>query len=162
MLGLLHRLGEGFARIHSRSGQDRRHAVQVGLRHRHQSLRPARRRRHPLGRRPRLRSAQLHEGLRRLRRRHQVRRQDPPRRQDGDPQRRSSRHRKLHLVQGQGREEGPHADRSRLRFLARWRSLQLHLLPERQQLRPRHRRIHGSRRRRRRLVDQVASPTASR
>ena len=35
----------------------------------------------------------FHEGLRRLRRRHQVRRQDAPRRQDGDPQRRPSRHR---------------------------------------------------------------------
>ena len=32
-----------------------------------------------------------------------------------------------------------------LRWLARRRSLQLHLLPERQQLRPRHRRFHGSR-----------------
>ena len=34
VLGVLHQLGEGFARIHSRSGQDRRHAVQVGIGHR--------------------------------------------------------------------------------------------------------------------------------
>ena len=34
------------------------------------------------------RPGQLHEGLRRLRRRHQVGRQDPPRGQDGDPRRR--------------------------------------------------------------------------
>ena len=40
-----------------------------------------------------------------------------------------------------------HAGRGRLRFVARRRSLQLHLLPERQQLRARHRRLHGSRRR---------------
>ena len=78
---------------------------------------------HSLGRRPRLRSAELHEGLRRLRRRDQVRRQDAPRGQDGDPERRSSGHREVHLVQGEGREEGPHADRRRLRFVARRRRL---------------------------------------
>ena len=50
-------------------------------------------------RRHRQRPAQLHEGLRRLRRRHQVRRQDPPRCQDGHPQHRPSRHRRLHRVQ---------------------------------------------------------------
>ena len=38
MLGLLHQLGKGFARFHPDSGQDRRHALQVGIRHRHQSL----------------------------------------------------------------------------------------------------------------------------
>ena len=91
VLGLLHRFGEGFARIDSRPGEDRRHAVQVGLGHGHQPVGAARRGRDPFGRRPRLRAAQLHEGLRRLRRRDQVRRQDAPRRQDGDPQRRSSR-----------------------------------------------------------------------
>ncbi len=37
----------------------------------------------------------LHEGLRLVRRRHQVGRQDPPRREDGHPQRRPSRHRRL-------------------------------------------------------------------
>ena len=72
------------------------------------------------------------------------RRQDAARGQDGDPERRSSRYRELHLVQGEGREEGPHADRRGLRFLARRRRLQLHLLPERQQFRARHRRVHGS------------------
>ena len=48
-------------------------------------------------------------------------------------------HRKVHLVQGEGREEGAHADRRGLRFVARRRRLQLDLLPERQQLRARHR-----------------------
>ena len=75
------------------------------------------------------------------------RRQDPPRGQDGDPERRPSGHREVHLVQGEGREEGPHADRRRLRFVARRRSVQLDLLPERQQHRARHRRVHASRRR---------------
>ena len=37
----------------------------------------------------------------------------------------------------QGREEGAHADRCRLRSFDRWRGIQLDLLPERQQLRPR-------------------------
>ena len=148
MLGLLHRLGEGFARIDSGPGQDRGHAVQVGLGHGHEPFGAARRGRDALGRRARLRAAFLHEGVRCLRGRHQVRRQDAPRGQDGDPQRGPSRHRALHLVQGQGREEGPHAGGGGLRRLARRRSLQLHLLPERQQFRARHRRIHGSRRRR--------------
>ncbi len=76
-----------FARQHPDAGQDRGHALQVGLGHRHQPLAAALLHRIPLRRRNRLRPAQLHEGLRRLRRRHQVRRQDPPRRQDGHPQR---------------------------------------------------------------------------
>ena len=61
----------------------------------------------PLRRRHRLRPAQLHARLRRLRRRHQVRRQDPPRRQDGHPQRRPSRHRRLHRVQGRRKKPRP-------------------------------------------------------
>ena len=71
---------------------------------------------HAVGRRPRFRSAELHEGLRRVRGRDQVGRQDAPRGQDGDPERRPSRHRELHLVQGERREEGAHADRRGLRF----------------------------------------------
>ena len=93
VLCLLHRLGERFARIHSRSRQDRRHALQVGLGHRHQPLAAARRKRHSLRRRTRLRSAVLHEGLRRIRRRHQIRRQNAPRGEDGHPQRRPPRYR---------------------------------------------------------------------
>ena len=38
VLGLLHQLGERLARFHPHSGQDRRHALQVGIRHRHQSF----------------------------------------------------------------------------------------------------------------------------
>ena len=70
---------------------------------------------HPLvgraaqGRRHRLRPGQLHAGRRRLGRHHQVRRQDPPRRQDGHPRRRPSRHRGLHLVQGARGAQGPGA-----------------------------------------------------
>ena len=67
----------------------------------------ARRRRHRLG------SGLVHEGLRRLRRRDQVGRQDPPRGEDGHPQRRPSRHRGVHRLQGRRREEGLGADRRR-------------------------------------------------
>ena len=97
--------------------QDRRHAVQVRLGHRQQPLGDplvegaARRRRH------RVRPGLVHEGLRRVRRRHQVGRQDAPRREDGHPQRRASRHRRVHQLQGRGREEGVGADRCRLRRL---------------------------------------------
>ena len=104
-----------------------------------------------LRRRHRLRSAQLHERLRRLCRRHQVRRQDAPRRQDGHPQRRPSRHRRLHRVQAEGRSQGLGAHRAGLRRQrSRLRCLLVHLLPERQQLRARDRRLHvrgGARRR---------------
>ena len=105
--------------------------------------------------------SQLHARLRRLRRRHQVRRQNPPRRQDGHPQRRPSRHRRLHRVQSEGRAEGVAPDAGRLRRLRpRLRGLQLHLLPERQQLRPRHRRVHGRRRSRRPPSPPAPSSTA--
>ena len=58
-------------------------------------------------------SGELHEGLRRLRRRDQERRQDPARRQDGHPRRRPSRHRRFHQLQGQRGEEGLGAHRCR-------------------------------------------------
>jgi len=76
------------------------HAVQVRLRHRFQSLR------HPLvegtvGRRwDGVRAGVVHERLRRVRGRHQVRRQDSPGGEDGDPQRRPSGHRRIHQLQG--------------------------------------------------------------
>ena len=49
----------------------------------------------------------LHEGLRRLRRRHQVRRQDAPRGEDGHPQRRPSGRRRVHRLQGRSRSARP-------------------------------------------------------
>ena len=121
VLGLLHQLGRRHDGVDPRPGQDRGHALQVRLRHRHQPVGhpllegAARRRRHGLG--PGL----VHEGLRRLRRRDQVGRQDPPRREDGDPQRRPSRHRRVHQLQGRGGEEGLGADRRRLRRLVQRR-----------------------------------------
>ena len=90
--------------VDPRAGQDRGHALQVRLGHRHRTCRRIRssqrapqRRRHGLG--PGL----VHEGLRRVRRRHQVGRQDAPRGQDGHPQRRSPRRRRLHRLQGRSK-----------------------------------------------------------
>ena len=92
---------------------------------------------------------QLHARLRRLRRRGQVGRQDPPRRQDGHPRRRPSRHRRVHQLQAQGREEGLGPDRGRLRPELHRRGVRLGRLPERQPFGPRHGRLHarGGRRR---------------
>ena len=52
-----------FAGLHPDAGQDRRHAVQVGQRHGHQSFRAARIDRRTFRRRTGLRPAQLHERL---------------------------------------------------------------------------------------------------
>ena len=100
--------------------------------------------------------------LRRLRRRHQVGRQDPPRGQDGHPERRSPRRRGVHLVQGQGREEGLGADRRGLRRFVRRRGVQVGLLPELEQLGPRHRRVHGGRAEGPRVVARAPYATAGR
>ena len=135
------------------AGQDRGHAVQVRLGHRHQPVAHPLVARVPQRRRHRLGPGQLHARLRRLRRRHQVGRQDPARGQDGHPQHRPPRRRGVHLVQGQGREEGLGADRRRLRRLVRRRGLQVGLLPELEQLGARHRRLHGGGAEGPRLVD---------
>ena len=58
------------------------------------------------------RPAVVHAGLRPDRGRGEERRQDPPRRQDAVAQGLAPGHHGVHRVQGQGREEGPHADRS--------------------------------------------------
>jgi ribonucleoside-diphosphate reductase alpha chain len=83
-------------------------------------------------------SSQLHEGLRCVRRSDQVWWKDAARGENGDPECGSPGHPIVHLVQGQGREEGAHADRRGLRCRYRWRRVWLHLLPERQQFGARH------------------------
>ena len=140
--------------------QDRGHAVQVRLGHGQQPLE------HPLGqgaagrRRHRLGPGVVHEGLRRLRRRHQVGRQDAPRGEDGHPQRRPPRHRRVHQLQGRGREEGLGADRRRLRRLVHGHGVRLGVLPELEQLGARERRVHARGARRRRCGRPRRSPPA--
>ncbi len=67
----------------------------------------------------------------------------------------------VRLVQGQGREEGSHADRSRLRCDAGWRSVRFDLLPERQQLGARDRRVHAEGLRPTETGGRARWPTAS-
>ena len=99
----------------------------------------------------RLRACLLHARRRRVGRDDQVRRQDAARGEDGRARRRPSRHRRVHLVQGLRGEEGPRPRAGRLRHVARLVRLGVDPVPERQQLRARHRRVHGGRRDRRRL-----------
>ena len=153
VLGVLHQQRRGHHGVDPDPGQDRGDAVQVRQRHRHQPVADPQLARAASGRRHRVGPGQLHARVRRLRRRHQVGRQDPPRREDGDPEHRSPRRRGVHLVQGQGREEGLEADRRRLRRLVRRRGVQVRLLPELEQLGARHRRFHGGGAEGPRLVD---------
>ena len=138
--------------VDPRAGEDRGHAVQVRLRNREQPVRNPlvarddRRRRHRVG------TGLLHEGLRRLRRRHQVGRRKAQGRQDGDPRRRPSRHPRLHRLQGRGGAQGLGTDRCRLRRVADRSRLRLGLLPEREQQRPGPRRVHARGARRRRVA----------
>ena len=155
VLGVLHQRGRRHDAVDPRAGQDRGHAVQVGLGHRLEPVDPAlvarapRRRRHGLG--PGL----VHARLRRLRRRDQERRQDPAGGEDGDPERRSPGHRRVHRLQGGRGAQGLGADRRRLRRRLQrpGRRLRFGLLPERQPLGARHRRLHAGGDRRRRVAD---------
>ena len=153
VLRLLHQFRPGQHGFDHEPGQDRGHALQVGLRHGHELLVAARQPRIAFGRRHRLRPGELHEGLRRVRRRDQERRKDAPRGEDGDPQRRSPGHRGVHRVQDEGRAQGARPDRAGLQLLDRRRSLLLRFLPECEPFRARHRRFHARRRGRPRLVD---------
>ena len=151
-LGLLHpprRRPDGLdPQLVRRGGHD----LQGRLRLRHQPVE------HPLvgraaqGRRHRLGPGQLHAGRRRVGRHHQVGRQDPPRRQDGHPQRRPPRRGGVRLGQGPRGEEDPRPRGGRLRHEPRRQGHGVGPVPERQQLRAGHRRVHAGRRRRRRLA----------
>ncbi len=92
----------------------------------------------------------------------QVRRQDPPRGEDGRARRRPPRHPRVHLVQGQGGGQGRRAARRRLRHVDRRRRLQLDPVPEREQLGARHRRVHARRRGGRRVAPDSPARPASR
>ena len=162
VLGVLHQLGAGHDGLDPDARQDRGHAVQVRLGHRQQSVGDpivagaARRRRYRVG------PGVVHEGLRRVCRRHQVRRQDAARREDGHPQRRPSRRHGVHHLQGRGGEEGLGAHRRRLRRLVHGHGLHVGLLPELEQQRARDRRLHARRARRWRVDDEGGDATARR
>ncbi len=155
VLRLLHPQHRGLHRLDPRLVQDRREDLQGRLRLRHQPLAPAQLQRARHGGRARLRARVLHArgGLRR--RHDQVGRQDASRRQDGHPERRPPGHRGVHLVQGEGGAQGVLPGRGGLRRLARRRRLDQHPVPERQQLRPRQRRLHARGPRGRRVADAL-------
>jgi hypothetical protein len=96
--------------VDPRPRQDRGDALQVRLRHRLEPLLAALLDRVPLLGRHRLGAGFVHEGVRQLRRRHQVGRQDAPGGEDGHPERRSPRRPRVHRLQGEGGAEGlgPH------------------------------------------------------
>ena len=85
----------------------------------------------------------LHARRRRVRRHHQVRRRHPPRGQDGRARRRPPRHRGVRDDQGARGGQDPRAARRRLRHGPRRPRHHLGPIPERQQLGPRHRRVHA-------------------
>ncbi len=95
----------------------------------------------------RIRPRLVHARRRRLRRHDQVGRQDAPRGEDGRARRRPSGRRRVHLVQGERGAEGARARAGGLRHVARLARLGLDPVPEREQLRARHGRVHGGRRR---------------
>ncbi len=99
----------------------------------------------------RLRPGLVHARRRRVRRHDQVGRQDAPRGEDGRARRRPPRHPRVHLVQGARGGEGARPRGGRLRHVARLAGLGVDPVPEREQLGPRLRRVHGGGRRRRRL-----------
>ncbi len=91
----------------------------------------------------RLRPGLLHARRRRVRRHDQVGRQDAARGEDGRARRRPSGHRGVHLVQGEGGAQGARPRVRRLRHVARQPRLGVDPVPEREQLRPRQRHVHG-------------------
>ena len=114
VLRVLHQLGPGQHGLDHGPRQDRGHAVQVRLGRRRQPVD------HPAARKAKMTGGgiasgpgQLHEGLRRVRGRHQVGRQDPPRGQDGDPRRRPSGRHRVHRVARPTRSGRPGPSSSR-------------------------------------------------
>ena len=122
-------------------GPQRGHALQVRLGHGHGHFHAPLAPREALRRRPALRPALLHAGLRPDRGRGQVGRQDPPGRQNAVHQGLAPRRDGVHRVQEPRGEEGPHPGRAGLRPAG---SLRHGALPERQPLGPPERRVHAA------------------
>src|SRR5580698_6952236 len=144
VLGLLYQFGRRFAGFDSDAGQDRRHAVQVGLGHGNEPVDDSRVEGNALRRRRGFGAVELHARVRCVRGRDQVGRQDAARGQDGDPECGPPGHHGLHRLQGQGRSQGFHADQGRIRRVGTgFGGLFLDLLPERKQLGAGERRVHA-------------------
>ena len=155
VLRLLHPQGRRQHGLDPELVPQRGHDLQRRLRRRRQPVGAALMPRETFVGRHRVGTVVVHEGGRRERRRDQVGRQDAARGQDGRAQCRPSRHRRFHQVQSRRRAQGVGADRGGLRLLARRPRIRLGVLPERQQLRARHRRLHAGGARRRRMADAL-------
>ncbi len=131
---LLHPVGQGFDGRHHAAGQQRSDALQARIRDRNRLINTEKQQREALRRRQAVRAAELHAGLRPDRRGHQVRRKDPPRRQDAVAQGRPPRHQGIHHLQDRRGEEGLGPDRSRLQRRVQLRSLRQRDVPELQPL----------------------------
>ncbi len=95
----------------------------------------------------RVRPGVLHARRRRVGGDDQVGRQDAAGGEDGRARRRPPGRRRVHLVQGARGAQGARARAGRLRHVARLARLGLDPVPEREQLRARHGRVHGGRHR---------------
>jgi hypothetical protein len=135
VFGVLHQFRSGHDGFDPDARADRRDALQVRFGHWNQPVgdpvvkRGSGRGRYGVG------SGVVHEGVRRICRRHQIGRQDAPGCEDGHPQRRPSRHRRLHQLQGRGREESVGPDRCRLRRLVHRARVRIGVFPELEQQR---------------------------
>ena len=150
---LLHPGREGQHGGHHAPRHLRGHALQIRLRHRHRSIHPALVPRETLRRRQAIRPPLLPAHLRPGRQRREIRRQDPPRRENEHPQGLASGHRGLHRGQDHRGEKSLGAHRAGLRRQLQRRRLRLGDVSKRKPHRPRQRRVHAGRRRWRRLVD---------
>ena len=149
VLGVLHPLDRGLDGLDPRLDPARGDHLPRRLRLGRQPLAAALLEGAALQGRPRLRPGLVHARRRRLGRDDQVGRQDAPRREDGRPRRRPSRHPRVRLVQGARGGEGARPRGGRLRHVARLARLVVDPVPEREQLGPRLRRVHAGGRGRR-------------
>ena len=147
VLRLLHPLDRRHDGLDPRLDPPRGRHLPRRLRLGRQPLRPALLEGAAVEGRLRLRPRLVHARRRLVRRHDQVGRQDAARREDGRARRRPSRHRRVHLVQGQGGAQGARPRAGRLRHVARLAGLGVDPVPEREQLGARQRHVHGGGRR---------------
>ena len=141
---VLHQLRRRLDVLDPRPREDGRHALQVRLGHGLEPLLAPLVDRVALLGRHRVRPRLLHEGLRQLRGRDQVRRQDAPRREDGHPERGPSGHRGIHRSARRRKRRRPGTSSTPAGTARSTARSTQHRLPEREPLRARHGRVHAA------------------
>ena len=147
VLGVLHPLDRGLDGLDPRLDPPRGRHLPRRLGLGPQPLAPALLAGAALEGRLRVRPGLVHARRRRVGRHDQVGRQDAARGEDGRARHRPPGRRRVHLVQGEGGAQGARARAGGLRHVARLARLGLDPVPEREQLGPRHGRLHGGGRR---------------